>query len=128
MNGHRLSLNDTVSSTVTPERSDCMYANAAPQHPAYSGMSTSSNTLAIPGTDDYPGSYGSAFQNGSQHVSETPRLGNYQQQRYFEAGHLSGHTNDHSQFDTKKLGSFNGYTAAENSLPINRVSASENFP
>ena len=91
-------------------------------------MSTSSNTLTIPGTDDYPGSHRSAFQNGSQHVSETPRLGNYQQQRYFEAGHLSSHTNVHSQIDTRNLGSFNGYTAAENSLPINRVSASENFP
>ena len=47
-NGHGLSLNDTVSSTVIPERSDCMYANAAPQHPAYSGISSSSKATRIP--------------------------------------------------------------------------------
>ena len=127
-NGHGLSFNDTTSSTATciPERSDCMYANAAPQYPACSGMSTSSNTHTIPGTGDYPGFCRSAFQNGSQQVFETTRLGDYQQQRYLATGQLSGHTNVHSPFETRNLGSFNGYTAAENSLPINQVSASEN--
>ena len=61
------------------KKNDCMYAKAAPQHPAYSGISASSNAHTIPGTGDfYPGFYRSTFPSGTQQVSDTPILGNYQ--------------------------------------------------